>query len=180
MILNRKATDNTSIARIIMPVLFLLVISSAGCRVSYSFTGASISNGMKTFSVAYFQNRAQLVQPGLSQYITNELIDKCKAQTPLKYTTSIGDGSFEGEIVDYNTRPTTVAADAQAAMNRFTISVKVKYTNALDPDFSFEKTFTRYEDYNSSLDLGTVETNLSQKIVSLIVEDIFNSAFVNW
>ena len=180
MILNRKKLKKISIARIIILSLLLPLFSTAGCRVSYSFTGASISTGMKSFSVGYFQNRAPLVQPGLSQYITNELIDKCKAQTPLKYTTSIGDGSFEGEIVDYNTRPTTVAADAQAAMNRFTISVRVKYTNAIDPDFSFEKTFTRYEDYNSSLDLGTVETNLSQKIVSLIVEDIFNSAFVNW
>ena len=165
-------------------ILILLLIAEiatvTGCKVSYTATGASISPAVKTFSVQYFQNRASLVQPGLSQGITNALIDKCKAQTNLRYITGIGDVSFEGEITDYNTRPLTVAADAQAATNRFTITVKVKFTNAVDPDLSFEQSFSRYEDYNSNLDLSQVEVELATKIVEMIVEDIFNQAFVNW
>lgn len=151
-----------------------------GCKVSYSFTGASISPEIKTFSIQYFQNRAPLVQPGLSQYITDELNDKCRGQTNLKYVTSIGDVNFEGEIVDYNTRPLTVAADAQAAMNRFTVTVKVKFTNSVDPDLSFDRSFSRYEDYSSNLELSQVEQDLIGKIVEMIVEDIYNAAFVNW
>ncbi len=92
----------------------------------------------------------------------------------------MGDVNFEGEITDYNTRPLTVAADAQAAMNRFTITVKVKFTNTVDPDLSFEQSFSRYQDYNSSLELSNVEKELSAKIVEMVVEDIFNQAFVNW
>jgi hypothetical protein len=65
-------------------------------------------------------------------------------------------------------------------MNRFTITVKVKFTNSADPDMSFEQSFSRYEDYNSSLDLSQVETELSENIIEMIVEDIFNRAFVNW
>jgi hypothetical protein len=151
-----------------------------GCKVSYSFTGASISPLVKTFSIQYFQNRAPLVQPGLGQAITDALNDKCRAQTNLSFINGIGDVNFEGEITDYNTRPLTVAADAQAAMNRFTITVKVKFTNAVDPDLSFERPFSRYEDYNSSLDLSQVERELAAKIIEAIVEDIFNAAFVNW
>jgi hypothetical protein len=151
-----------------------------GCKVSYSFSGASISPLAKTFSIQYFQNRAPLVQPGLSQYITDALIDKCKGQTNMAYINGVGDVSFEGEISDYNTRPLTVAADARAAMNRFTISVKVKFTNSIEPDYSFEQTFMRYEDYDSNFDLSAVEKDLSDKIVEMIVEDIFNQAFVNW
>jgi hypothetical protein len=151
-----------------------------GCKVSYSFTGASISPQVKTFSIQYFQNRAPLVQPGLSQYITDALIDKCKAQTSLKFINGIGDVNFEGEISDYNTRPLTVAADARAAMNRFTIVTKVKFTNAIEPELSFEQVFSRYEDYDSNLDLSQVEKELSDKIIEMIVEDIFNKAFVNW
>jgi hypothetical protein len=162
-------------------ILFVSVAAAVlyGCTVSYKFTGAS-TTGLKTFSVVYFQNRAPLVQPGLSQNLTDALIDKCKAQTNLKYTTSLGDANFEGEISDYNTRPLTVAADAQAATNRFTISVKVKFTNSVNPDNSFEQTFSRYEDYNSNLDLSAVEKDLSDKIIEMLVEDIFNQAFVNW
>lgn len=162
-------------------LLFTLGLSMVGgCKVNYSFSGASISPLVKTISIQYFQNRASLVQPGLSQYITDALIDKCKAQTSLKFTNDIGDVNFEGEITDYNTRPLTVAADAQAAMNRFTISVKVKFTNAIDPDLDFDQSFSRYEDYDSNLDLSQVEKELSDKIIELIIEDIFNKAFANW
>ena len=152
----------------------------SGCKVSYSFSGASISPQVKTISISYFQNRASLVQPGLGQYITDALIDKCKAQTNLGFINGFGDVNFEGEISDYNTRPLTVAADARAATNRFTITVKVKFTNVVEPELSFEQTFSRYEDYDSNLDLSQVEKGLSDKIVEMIVEDIFNQAFVNW
>jgi len=165
-----------------LPIFIIIGIAVLfyGCKVSYSFTGASISPLAKTFGVQYFQNRAPLVQPGLSQNLTDALIDKCKAQTNLKYSTSIGDVNFEGEISDYNNRPYTVAADAQAATNRFTITVKVKFTNAIDPDLSFEQTFSRYLDYNSNVDLSSVEKDLSERIIEMLVEDIFNQAFVNW
>ena len=180
MELNRKILFRLTTDRILVFILILMVTFFYGCKVTYSFSGASISALTKTFSVQYFQNRSPVVQPGLSQYLTDALIDKCKGQTKLKYINTIGDVNFEGEISDYNTRPLTVAADAQAATNRFTISIKVKYTNAIDPDLSFEQVFSRYEDYSSNLDLSAVEKDLSDKIVEMLVEDIFNQAFVNW
>jgi hypothetical protein len=167
-------------ARLLMPVILLSAIAIAGCKVSFSLSGASISPQVKTISIQYFQNRASIVQPGLSQYITDKLIDKCKAQTRLSFINGIGDVGFEGEITDYNTRPLTVAADQLAAMNRFTITVKVKFTNLVQPELNYEKTFSRYEDYDSSLDLSQVEATLVEKIVALLVEDMFNDAFVNW
>jgi predicted porin len=156
-----------------------MMILLYGCKIKYSFSGAS-TVGLNTVSIQTFQNRASLVQPGLTQIITDALIDKCKAQTSLKMVNGISDASFEGEITDYNTRPLTVAADAQAATNRFTITVKVKFTNAIEPSLSYEQSFSRYEDYNSNLDLSQVEKDLSDKIIDLLVEDIFNKAFVNW
>lgn len=171
------------IPRYISRLLLLVIISVTifvGCKVSYSFTGASISPLVKTYSVQFFQNRAALVQPGLSQNLTDALIDKCRSQTRLKYLNGLGDVNFEGEISDYNTRPLTVAADAQAAMNRFTITVKVKFTNSVQPELNFDQSFSRYEDYSSNTDLSQVEKELSDKIIEMIVEDIFNQAFVNW
>lgn len=164
----------------VMIIIALSITLFNGCKISYSFTGASISPEVKTISIQYFQNRASLVQGGLSQQITDALIDKCKAQTNLSFINGLGDVNFEGEITDYNTRPLTVSADDQAATNRFTISVKVKFTNAIDNDLSYEQTFSRYEDYNSVLDLSQVERELSGKIIEMLVEDIFNKAFVNW
>jgi len=176
---NHKSTERRVISRLSVILLIVLTVSFYGCKVSYSFTGAS-TKGLSTFSVVYFQNRAPVVQPGLSQILTDALIDKCKEQTSLKYITSTGDADFAGEISDYSTRPLTVAADAQAATNRFSITVKVKYTDAVTSDNSYEQSFTRYKDYNSNLDLSAVEKELSDEIVEMLVEDIFNQAFVNW
>lgn len=177
---HRERSGTLSVEKFSIFILILIMTLNYGCRVSYSFSGASVSAAAKTFNVTYFQNRAPVVQPGLSQSLTDALIDKIRAQTKLKYITSSGDANFEGEISDYNTRPLAVAADQQAATNRFTISIKVKFTNVLEPDKSYEQTFSRYEDYSSNLDLSAVESDLSGKIIDLLVEDIFNQAFVNW
>ncbi len=161
----------------LLPALLVFLLMP-GCGI-YSFSGAS-TTGLSTVSIQYFQNRASLVQPGLSQTLTDELTDKCKAQTNLAIVNGLGDANFEGEIIDYNTRPHTVSADATAAVNRFTIAVRVKFTNVADPEKSFEQTFSRYEDYSSLSNLSEVEAELSEKIVEMLVEDIFNAAFVNW
>ena len=66
---NRKNKCNLAVK--IFNFYFCCIICAylAGCKVTYSFSGASISPLVKTLSVQYFQNRAPLVQPGLSQYI---------------------------------------------------------------------------------------------------------------
>lgn len=180
MELTRRMHNNILLKRTLILILIGGMFLLYSCKVTYSFSGASVSTGAKTISIQYFQNRAPLVQPGLSQYVTDALIDKCKAQTSLSFINGIGDMNFEGEISDYKTLPLTVAADARAATNRFSISVKVKFTNSIEPELSYDQTFTRYEDYDSNVDLSQVEKELSDKIMELIIEDIFNAAFVNW
>lgn len=180
MELNRRKRYCLPYYKIILFALIIAISSAPACKVSYSFSGASISPAIKTLSVQYFQNRAALVQPGLDQKFTDALSDKCKSQTNLELISNLGDVNFEGEITEYRTMPLTVAADAYAAMNRFTVTVRVKYTNSVDADLSFDQSFSRYEDYDSSLNLSDVEQDLVEKIVEMIVEDIFNKAFVNW
>jgi len=163
-------------------LVLLITVGLTGCgvKIKYSFSGASIPLAVKTVSVQYFQNRASLVQPGLSQNITDALIDMCKAQTNLNMTSSAGDVNFEGEISDYRSQPLTVSGNEQAAKNRFTITVKVRFTNNVDPELSYDQSFSRYQDYDGSQDLADVESSLSEEIVKMLVEDIFNKAFVNW
>jgi len=165
---------------VIIPVFIIFILTWSGCSVKYSFSGASISQAVETINIQYFQNRASLVQPGLSQYFTDELMDKCRAQTNLQFVNDFGDVNFEGEIADYRTQPLTISGNATAAMNRFTIAIRVKFTNTVESEFSYEKTFSRYEDYDSSKQLSEVEQELSENIIEQLIEDIFNEAFVNW
>jgi len=145
-------------------------------------TGASISPDVKTVSVQYFPNNALLINPALSQQFTDALKDKFVSLTSLKLINGTGDMNFEGEINDYNTKPKAILENDVAAMNRLTISIRVKYTNMKDSDskYDFDKIFTRFEDYESSKDFGSVEADLTKKIIDQIVEDVFNQSVVNW
>lgn len=156
-----------------------MLLLHQGCGV-YSFTGASIPPGASTISIGYFINNASLVEPTLSQSITDALRDRFITQTPLALVTDNGDLQLEGVITDYSTRPVAIQGNETAALNRLTIQVKVKYTNTLEPDKDFETTFTRYEDYPSNQDINQVKDALIPTINEALVDDIFNKAVVNW
>lgn len=178
-----KLTHNT--IPLNRPLYFSLIISVSmlflnSCKVSYSFTGTTIDPQVQTFSIQYFQNRAPVVQAQLSQVFTDELRDRVQGQTRLELVTGFGDVDFSGEITNYETRPTAITGDEVAALNRLTITIRVEYTNSINPDDSFDTSFSRYEDYPSTQSLADVEEELIESIVDQIVEDIFNRAFVNW
>jgi len=165
----------STIAVLVMALAF--VCHSCGI---YSFSGASIPAEAKTISVDYFPNHAQLVNPLLSNNFTNALRDAMTNQTTLDMVETGGDLSFEGEITDYKTNPVAITSGQTAAMNRLTITVKVRFSNHIDETKDFESTFSRYEDYPSDQDLNSVQETLTSTIIDQLVEDIFNKALVNW
>jgi hypothetical protein len=146
----------------------------------YSLSGASIPPEAKTVSVQYFQNNASLAPPTLSQKFTEALRDKLSSQTRLSLTSKGGDLNFEGSIVGYSTSPIAIQSTDQAAMNRLTITVNVKYTCLFDEKNNFEQSFSRFADYTSSQSLSSVEDQLMQDINEQLVQDVVNRALNNW
>ena len=162
-------------------VLATIVISiSPSCKISYSFTGANLSPDVKTFAVYYFPNRARLVNPTLSQNFTEKLREKLQRQTSLNELTEDGDIEFEGQITGYDFRPMAVQKDDLAAQTRLTVSIKLKYTNHKVPEDSFEKNFSAYEDFDSSIPISSAEEELVSAIIDKLTEDIFNATIANW
>lgn len=160
-------------------IYFFTSISLAACGI-YSFTGASISADIETVSVDYFQNNASMVQPTLSNIMTEGLKDQFISQTNLSLTDAIGDLQFEGEITGYVVKPIAIQANETAAQNRLTISVKVTFTNNLDENQNYSQSFSHYADFDSSQDLSSIETELIDQIVEVLSENIFNKAVANW
>ena len=157
----------------------LLSISFTSCGI-YSFTGASIPTDAKTISVNYFNNKAAIVQPSLSQVFTEKLKDMFLEQTNLSISKNEGDLIFSGFISKYQIRPIAIKANETADKNRLTISVKVTYNNSLDSENNFEQTFSRYRDYDSTQNISDIENTLIEAITNELAEDVFNKAFVNW
>lgn len=152
----------------------------AGCSGGYSFTGASIPAEAKTIAISQFPNYASTVNPQLSQNLYDELQRMFSSQTSLNVTTSDGDLQISGEITDYSTRPSSIGSDDNVATNRFSITVKVSFSNRFDPKADFEQSFTRFKDYAASRDFSSVEQALTGEIVAELCEDIFNKSVVNW
>lgn len=150
------------------------------CTVKYSLSGASIPPDAKTFSVAYFPNNAPMVAPILSATLTDELTQRFASRTSLVQVEEGGDFAFEGEIVGYSSTTSSVSSGDYALQNRLTISVKVKFTNAIDDKMSFNKNFSAYADYDSTKLLTEVESELIPQIVEQLVTDIFQAAASNW
>ena len=160
--------------------LCCIAVTWQGCIVSYSFSGASIPVEAKTYSVAFFKNNATLVEPTISQTLTDALKNKMTNQTRLAQVDRNGDLAFEGYITNYvPSQPGAISGEI-ALMNRMTITVFIKFSNAIEPAQNFEKTFTQYIEYDSLSDLMNIQSSLIDAIVELLVEDIFNQSVVNW
>jgi hypothetical protein len=160
-------------------LLLLQVGLISGCGV-YSFTGASISPDVKTITILFFQNRAPLIQPSLSQSFTEKLKEKFVSQTNLRLVDESGDLQLEGYISNYSAQPTAIQGTETAALNRLSIAIYVKFTNQKDPKQNFETTFTRYADYDSRKNLSEVELSLIEDVNKQLVDDIFNKSVSNW
>ena len=152
----------------------------SGCSMNYSFTGASIPPEVKTINVKFFPNNASLVEPTLSQKLTDALRDKFMNETNLILVNDGGDLVLEGSITGYSTSPVAIQGDDQAALNRLTITLDVVYTNNFDDKMSFDSKFVRFSDYSSDQNLSDVQDALIEEINTMLVQDIFNKAVINW
>ncbi|MDT8308495.1 MAG: LptE family protein [Bacteroidales bacterium] len=150
-----------------------------GC-IEITMTGGSIPAEAKTYSVQYFQNSASYVQPVLSQKLTDAIKDKIMSQSKLTLTEEMGDLHFEGEITAYTVAPLAITGDDQAATNRLTIRINVRFYNKFKEEDNFESSFARYEDFSSDVNLADIEDQLMDAIIEKLVDDLYNKALVNW
>ncbi|MDF2448046.1 MAG: hypothetical protein K0R26_550 [Bacteroidota bacterium] len=152
----------------------------SGCKAKYSLSGATIPIEAKTVSVSFFENKTTLGSPSISQRFTEKLRDVVSTQTNLSLMKTNGDLHFEGAITDYNVAPVAIQSNDQAANNRLSITVLVKYVNRFDESKNFEQTFTRFADFKASTSISSQEDVLLTEINRQLTEDIFNRSFNNW
>lgn len=161
-------------------ILFIAASFFSGCKVKYSLSGATIPIEAKTVSVSFFENKTTLGSPSISQKFTERLRDVVSTQTNLSLMKQSGDLHFEGAITDYNVAPVAIQSNDQAANNRLSITVFVKYNNKFDETKNYEQTFTRFADFQANTSISSQEDALLTEINRQLTEDIFNRSFNNW
>ncbi|MFC4261980.1 LPS assembly lipoprotein LptE [Ferruginibacter yonginensis] len=172
----------TIIKKIPLIALLLLlccVFNYASCK--YSFRDASpIPAEVKTFRVNYLENKAQFVNAQLSPQLTESLKRKIINITRLKQTNE-DDAHYDisGYVSQYYPSTVNITNNATST-NRLNIGFHLIFKNTLDPTKNFEVDITRYEDFSAQLTLSDAESSLTPRIVTGIVDEIFNKIFSNW
>lgn len=130
--------------------LLLLIMSS--CSVSFKLNGANI-NYQTTHSIGIsdFPNNAPMVNPTLSNALTEEIRDLYQRQTRLQILRKGGDLELEGSIIGYDLSQGAISVDSYASESKLTIRVSVRFTNNINPEESFEKTYTAYQTFDAAL-----------------------------
>lgn len=160
-------------------IIIVLVLLSSSCSI-YNFTGTGKIDA-KTFQVNFFQNNAELIEPGIDRTFTLALQDLIQNQTNLNLVKNGADLTYEGEIIGYRISPMTATADQQASQNRLTIRVNVRFTNRKTEKDNFEKTFEFYHDYPATSQLnGSTLNKAISEIFERITQDIFNASLAKW
>lgn len=168
--------------RIIYCICSLLLIALLpSCLISYKFNGASIDyTKTKTISIQDFPNNAALVNPTLSNNLSEGIRDIYIRQTRLQQVKRGGDLELEGEITDYRLTPMAISADSYSAETKLTLTVKVHFTNNAAPEESFDKTYTAFQTFDSSRMLNDVQDELCQVMITEIAENIYNDTVAKW
>ncbi|MBS2097786.1 LptE family protein [Carboxylicivirga linearis] len=164
----------------IFAALAIIVSGFTACSINMTMSGASIPENINSFSVQYFNNRAPLINPTLSQEFTEGLKDRITNESRLRLVSDNGDIDFSGNITGYDVRPMDIQADAVAAQTRLSMTVKVTYKNYKDPKSNWESSFSAFRDFDSNQNINAVEADLTREMVEEITENIFNKAFADW
>lgn len=162
---------------LIFPFLFM------GCwpsSVSFKDAG-SMPEAWKSFSVEMIENSAPNCPLSYGPQLSEQLKDAVQNNTRLLLNTD-GGGEVEisGNIAGYDVAPIAIQQDDNASQNRLTIRVKFVININAPESESMALSVSRFADFDSNVNLASVESLLLEEINEQISQDIINKLLSNW
>lgn len=162
-------------------LVFALPLILLGCKVSYSFNGASIDyNETKTLEIRDFSNQAPLAPIKLFPVFNDHIKDVFTRNTKLQLTDTNPDLEIEGEVTRYDLTPLSVKENSFASQTRLTMAVRMRFRNNKNPQKDKEETISAYRDFDSNNMLSDVDDTLIDELTKEIVDQIFNATMSDW
>jgi hypothetical protein len=169
--------------RTVLCCLYLLCVCLwfTSCKVSYSFNGASIDyTKTKTIQIADFPIRSSYVWGPMAPLFNNQLKDIYANHTRLSQVKRNGDLVVEGEITQYSQRNKSVSSEGYSAQTELSMTVNVRFTNNINHNEDFERSFTATQTYETTQSLSSVQEELVTQMCKDLTEQIFNATVANW
>lgn len=167
--------------KLILLTSVIAFISFSGC-LRYSFTGASIPEGVKTVYIPFFPDQSNSGLGDLSDRLNEALIDRFINQSKLQLANSEenADALIDGTIITYSNRPFSIGGDEQANQNQVIVSVNASFIYKTDDaplwDKSFQGTFT----FDPTDDPINGERDAANEALDQIANNMFNDAVSSW
>tara|TARA_B110000495_G_C22831036_1_gene484874 strand:+ start:71 stop:586 length:516 start_codon:yes stop_codon:yes gene_type:complete len=160
--------------------LSLLMTSCWPSSVSFKDSG-SMPEEWKSFSVEMIENNAPNCPLSYGPGLTEILKDGIQNNTRLLLNTS-GEGEIilTGRISGYNVSPIAIQQDDNATKNRLTIRVQFELIVNAPKSEKVNFVSTRFADFNSNVNLASIESQLIDDINSQISQDVINKLLSNW
>ena len=166
--------------------IVLIVISLTSCwPTRVSFNDGSIPEEWEFFYVQTLENNSSNTPLNYPVDLTEKLKDGLMNNTRLKIHPNEDSAQvyIEGVINSYSITPVAVQEGDNASKNRLTVSVSFRiFTAATAEAEESEMTLnsSKFIDYSSDTDLGTVENTLLGEVSDQIVQDVINKLMSNW
>jgi hypothetical protein len=136
----------------------------------------------KTFSLVTLTNNAPNTPLSYAAILSEKIKDDVQNNTRLLLNSETGKGEvlIEGVITNYSVLPIAIQGNDNAEKNRLSVSVQFTIFISSPKEDQMVVTSTRFIDYDSNIDLATVETNLLEEINVQIAQDVINKLLSNW
>ncbi|MFN4147415.1 MAG: LptE family protein [Runella sp.] len=176
LVVKSKTITQTIVCLLLFTFHFSLFTS---CGI-YSFSGTSLSPDIKSVTISNFVMATAGGPPNLPLQFSEKMKEYFQRNTNLALLPANGDLQLEGSITGYEVTPAAPTANDQAALNRLTVTIQVKFTNNKDEEKNFDQSFSFFQDFPQNQNLSQVESRLIPRILDQLVQDIFNKSAADW
>lgn len=167
--------------KVVLYIFLLLGLTSCWPK-SIGFKDGSMPEEWKTFYVQTLENTATNTPLSYPVNLSENIKDGIQNKTRLQINSNPDDVEvfIEGTISNYSITPVALQEGDNAAKNRLTVSVQFTIFISKPEEKEMLLNSTRYLDYDSDTDLGTVEDELLSEVSDQITQDVINKLLSNW
>ena len=164
----------------ILTIIIISIFLLSGC--SYSFTGSSVPNHLKSISIPFCIDRSGSGEPNMADDFTTLLIDQFISDNSLAVTDKAkADALLDCTINSISDAPTVIEGGENVSARRLTINARVVYKDFVMKKTVFDRRFSNYGDYdNNSADIASAREGAIQTALERITEDILLAVVSDW
>ena len=114
--------------------------------------------------------------------MTEKIKDGVQNNTRLSLATKLTDAEvqIEGEILNYQVSPIAIQNGDNASKNRLSLTVQFTINSTKPTEEKLTLTSSRFEDFEATTNLSSIENQLLENITEQIIQDLINKLMSNW